>query len=319
MLRWLPPNASGLGGRRLLPSSGGRVRRLCSSSAGSSSAELPSCAPPTPSRLQLFRHARHAAIPMACALECTIELAYYKKRARPSQTKRQADAKLCLRDDVLSLAQVGFGFMDNIIMIQAGDCLSRPLLIREPINHCFSCPGGRPDRHDSRRHARLLHTDRRRPRERALEAGTAHVHSIYRDTSWRLPQVCSDTSGTLFGGVVETLAARLQLTPANLSPEQLKMRISRQWALGGATVGVICGCLLGMSTLCFMDLEKSDRLKRAAELDTIFTHVVEHGYKLLGAERCTLFLHDAGKAELWTKMSTGSKRGQDGRQRLAAC
>ena len=66
-----------------------------------------------------------------------------------------------------------------------------------------------------------------------------------------------------------------------------------------------------------MDLEKSDRLKRAAELDTIFTHVVEHGYKLLGAERCTLFLHDAGKAELWTKMSTGSKRGQAGRQRLA--
>ncbi|EOD29967.1 hypothetical protein EMIHUDRAFT_449715 [Emiliania huxleyi CCMP1516] len=104
-------------------------------------------------------------------------------------------------------------------------------------------------------------------------------------TAAALGNVCSDTSGTLFGGVVETLAARLQLTPANLSPEQLKMRISRQWALGGATVGVICGCLLGMSTLCFMDLEKSDRLKRAAELDTIFTHVVEHGYKLLGAER----------------------------------
>lgn len=233
MLRWLPPNASGLGGRRLLPSSGGRVRRLCSSSAGSSSAELPSCAPPTPSRLQLFRHARHAAIPM-----------------------------------------VGFGFMDNIIMIQAGDLIDTTL---------------------------------------GVTLGFSTL------TAAALGNVCSDTSGTLFGGVVETLAARLQLTPANLSPEQLKMRISRQWALGGATVGVICGCLLGMSTLCFMDLEKSDRLKRAAELDTIFTHVVEHGYKLLGAERCTLFLHDAGKAELWTKMSTGSKRGQDGRQRLAAC
>jgi len=195
----------------------------------------------------------------------------------------------------ISLAQMGFGFMDNIIMIQAGDLIDTTLGVTLGFSTLTAAALGNV------RLKRARHT------------------SIYRDTSWRLRQVCSDTSGTLFGGVVETLTARLQLTPANLSPEQLKMRISRQWALGGATVGVICGCLLGMSTLCFMDLEKSDRLKRAAELDTIFTHVVEHGYKLLGAERCTLFLHDAGKAELWTKMSTGSKRGQAGRQRLAAC
>jgi len=75
--------------------------------------------------------------------------------------------------------------------------------------------------------------------------------------------------------------------------------------IGGAALGDICGCLLGSTSLLFMDLEKADRLKRANELKTIFNSVLNGGRGLLGADRCTLFLFDADKQELWTRTSSG--------------
>ena len=57
-----------------------------------------------------------------------------------------------------------------------------------------------------------------------------------------------------------------------------------------ASAGVIVGCLLGMCSLFFMDLDKADRLKRQAELDTLFETLMEDGHKIIGAERCNLWL-----------------------------
>lgn len=51
------------------------------------------------------------------------------------------------------------------------------------------------------------------------------------------------------------------------------MRVVKLWGTMGAVVGVICGCLLGMTQLLVIDLEKSDRLKKAAELDSMFKSV----------------------------------------------
>ena len=155
---------------------------------------------------------------------------------------------------------VGFGFMDNIIMVQAGDF----------IDSTFGVKFG-------------------------LSTLTAAA----------LGNICSDTSGALFGGVVESFAARLQLPGPNFTPAQANLRVVQRWGTAGATAGIICGCLLGMTNLLFMDLDRSERLKKAAELDTIFRSVVENGHRTLGAERCTLFLYDGEKQELWTKVSLG--------------
>ena len=178
------------------------ARRRCSTAAS----EEP------PSYLQLFRHARLAAVPM-----------------------------------------VGFGFMDNIIMIQAGDLIDSTLGV------------------------------------------TLGLSTL---TAAALGNVCSDTSGCLFGGIVESASERLNLPGPAFTPSQAKMRVVRYWGTGGAIIGVMCGCFLGMTQLFVIDLERSERLKKAAELETIFKSVMENGHTLLGCERVTLYLFDPEKNEL---------------------
>lgn len=125
-------------------------------------------------------------------------------------------------------------------------------------------------------------------------------------TAAALGNVCSDTSGCLFGGIVESLAAKLQLSQPNFTPAQAQMRVVKLWGTGGAVIGVICGCMIGMTQLLVLDLERSDRLKKAKELETIFQAVLAHGKSVIGAQRCTLYLYDKEKDELWTKVSLGT-------------
>jgi len=68
---------------------------------------------------------------------------------------------------------------------------------------------------------------------------------------------------------------------------------------------VICGCLIGMTSLLFMDLEKAERAKRAAELDTIFSTVLASGHGLLKCEKVTLFMVDKEKQQVWSRIKTG--------------
>ena len=155
-----------------------------------------------------------------------------------------------LRRHALTMAvpMVGFGFMDNLVMIQAGD------LIDNSIGVTF---------------------------------GLATL------TSAAYGQIVSDVSGTLSSGVVEAMAAKLGLPRANLSGEQMTLRSVQVYGTLGAVVGVACGCLLGMSCLMFMDLEKSgERLKKAGELRTLYATLMEDGHNVIGAEHCALFLLD---------------------------
>ena len=142
---------------------------------------------------------------------------------------------------------VGFGFMDNLVMIQAGD------LIDNSIGVAF---------------------------------GLATL------TSAAYGQIVSDVSGTLSSGVVEALAASLGLQRAGLTIEQLSQRSVRVSGTAGAVIGVAFGCLLGMGSLLFMDLDKSERLKRQRELRTLYSCLMEEGHKLIGAQHCSLFLLD---------------------------
>ena len=131
-----------------------------------------------------------------------------------------------------AIPMVGFGFMDNIIMIQAGDYIDQTLGVTLGISTLTAAACG---------------------------------------------NICSDVSGTLCGGAVESFVDSMRIERPVLTAAQLRMRVVRFATIGGAALGVVCGCLLGSTSLLFMDLEKAERLKRATELKTIFDSVLNGG------------------------------------------
>lgn len=75
-------------------------------------------------------------------------------------------------------------------------------------------------------------------------------------------QVVSDVCGVCFGGTVEALATKLGLPSPDLTLHQRGLKISRLVATSGAAVGVVCGCMLGMLTLLFVDTASAEREKK---------------------------------------------------------
>ena len=200
-------------------------------------------------RLRLGHAMPRGAIPRGAVRTCASAV------GDAAPTTRQ----LLLHARLAAVPMVGFGFMDNIIMIQAGDYIDATLGVTLGFSTLVAAALG---------------------------------------------NVCSDSSGVLFGGVVESASARLNLTQAQLTVAQARMPITRRAATVGQLVGVICGCFLGMTNLFFMDLEATERLKRAQQLETVFEPVMTGLQSIIAAERCTLFLFDEDKRELWTKIAT---------------
>jgi hypothetical protein len=120
-----------------------------------------------------------------------------------------------------AVPMVGFGFMDNTIMIHAGEYLDNTVGV------------------------------------------TFGLSTL---TAAAMGQVMSDFSGVLFGGTVGELAAKCGLPDPKLTEFQLRTRAVRWVSVGGAAVGVLIGCTLGMSSLLFMDLDRADREKRAKQV-----------------------------------------------------
>ena len=160
-----------------------------------------------------------------------------------------------------AIPMLGFGFMDNIIMIQAGGFIDSTFGV---------------------------------------------VLGLSTLTAAAMGNVVSDTSGTLFGGIVESAVDRMRLTQPRLTDAQRSLRVTKLCGTGGAAVGVIVGCILGASSLLFMDLEKADRLKKLQELQTVSHAVLTKAHALLEAERCSLYFFDQEKAELWTRTTTNN-------------
>ena len=147
----------------------------------------------------------------------------------------------------MGVPMVGFGFIDNLVMIQAGDMIDNTI---------------------------------------GVTFGLATL------TSAAYGQIVSDVAGTVSSGTVEALASSLGLPRAGLTLEQLRLSNVRFAGMAGAVVGVATGCLLGMGCLLFMDLDKSERLKRQGELRTLYKTLMEEGHELIGAQHCALFLLD---------------------------
>jgi len=161
-----------------------------------------------------------------------------------------------------AIPMVGFGFMDNIVMITAGEAIDSTLGVTLGISTMAAAGFG---------------------------------------------QCCSDVAGNLSGGTVDAAVSRMKLQHHGLSEDQLDLKVSRMYKLLGGCVGVVTGCLLGMSCLFFMDTDKADRARKAKELQSIFDHIMTEGKSLFNADRATLFMLDEEKHELWSQIATGSK------------
>lgn len=161
-----------------------------------------------------------------------------------------------------AIPMVGFGFMDNLVMITAGEAIDSTLGV-------------------------------------ALGISTM--------TAAGFGQCCSDVAGNLSGGTVDAAVTRMKLQHHGLSEDQLDLKVSRMYKLLGACVGVVTGCLLGMSCLLFIDTDKADRARKAKELQSIFDHIMTDGRALFNADRATLFMLDEEKHELWSQIATGTK------------
>ncbi|CAM9113380.1 unnamed protein product [Choristocarpus tenellus] len=119
-----------------------------------------------------------------------------------------------------------------------------------------------------------------------------------------LVSVVSDVCGVCFGGTVEAIAVKMGLPSPDLTIAQRGLKISKVTATAGAMVGVVCGCLMGMVTLLFIDTTTKEREKKQREMDTIFATILDDGHHLVGAEKCSLFFVDEDKGELWSKVAT---------------
>lgn len=144
------------------------------------------------------------------------------------------------------LPMVGFGFMDNVIMLQAGE---------------------------------------------AVDASLGVTFGLSTLTAAAVGQIFSDVSGVCFGGVIATVAIKLGFTSTmglNLAQQQTQQ--ARFVATAGRIIGVILGCLLGMSSLVFMELEESTRLRRLKDLQPVLENVIRQSKKSLQAASCHIYL-----------------------------
>jgi len=164
-----------------------------------------------------------------------------------------------------AIPMVGFGFMDNIVMIQAGDLIDNSIGITFGLSTLTAAGFG---------------------------------------------QCISDVAGFTSGGLVDAAVSKLNMPTHGLSQAQLSLKSARIYHTAGGCVGVVIGCLLGMCSLFFMDTDKKERERKARELKTIFETITRDGSKLVSAERCSLWMHDQDKHELWTQVASGTKKGE---------
>jgi len=159
------------------------------------------------------------------------------------------------------IPMIGFGFIDNLVMITAGDLIDQQFGV------------------------------------------TLGLSTL---TAAGLGQCVSDVSGCLSGGLVDGLCSKLKIPHHHLTEKQLDMRISRVYRTVGCCVGVLAGCLLGMSCLLFIDTDAAERARRAKELESIFINTVHQGRTRFGAERATLYLLDERNKEIWSQVSSNA-------------
>jgi len=115
-----------------------------------------------------------------------------------------------------ALPMVGFGFMDQTVLIQAGNMIDCTLGVTMGLSTLTAAAVG---------------------------------------------GICSNASGVLFGGTLDSLARAAGLPGSNLSPSQRALPKVKRLRLGANLAGILVGCMIGMINLLFIDTERSASLK----------------------------------------------------------
>jgi len=115
-----------------------------------------------------------------------------------------------------------------------------------------------------------------------------------------LGNLLSDVGGVWAGGAIEKASGRLGVTAPMLTRAEENHKRTKSTENLGSAFGVAIGCLIGMLPLYFIDSKKSQKLKRQASNESIFTEVFDEMHTLLHAERATLFLLSEDKKHLWS-------------------
>ncbi|RHY18282.1 hypothetical protein DYB32_010405 [Aphanomyces invadans] len=121
---------------------------------------------------------------------------------------------------------VGFGFVDNFILILAGDYIDITLGVSLGISSMAAAGLGNAIRCNA--------------------------------------SVGSDVAGIGLGGAIEDFATHLGLPDPNLTRQQLQLRITRIAHYTGSSVGIFVGCILGMCPLLFLETKEDRMLNSSA-------------------------------------------------------
>lgn len=143
-----------------------------------------------------------------------------------------------------------FGFMDNLIMIQAGGYID------------------------------------------ATFGATLGLATL---AAAAMGQVVSDVSGVIFGSTVERLLQRYNIAKSPcLSNAQRKLPIVRNVTMAAMVLGVTIGCLLGASSLLFVDLHAHERQNRTAQLKDVISDMVKDEDLSVACQQCHIHLAATG-------------------------
>jgi hypothetical protein len=166
---------------------------------------------------------------------------------------------------------VGFGFMDNFIMIQAGGYIDSTL---------------------------------------GVKFGLATL------TAAAMGQVVSDVSGVLFGNTVDNAITRTGLVkPSNLSPAQRLLPISRRVSLAGAVLGVIIGCGLGATSLCFVPHhEHSEAREKWEKMKEVLSEMLRTND--IECDDCTVYLVESPLSRDYTSCGESERIPSSGQTRI---
>lgn len=121
-----------------------------------------------------------------------------------------------------------------------------------------------------------------------------------------LGNTVSDVAGVWCGDAVEGAAAKLNLPMHGLSTAQLGLKTTRLYRTIGGSIGIVVGCLIGMTCLLFMDTDRADKAKKAKELKSIFESIMTEGHELVHADRATLWMFDSQNNLLWSRVAMGT-------------
>jgi len=122
-----------------------------------------------------------------------------------------------------------------------------------------------------------------------------------------LGQCVSDMTGVLFGSTVEAMATKLGLPMPMMTARQRQARISKFAAMSGSCLGVLCGCLLGMTSLLFLNTKETEKKKHFQHVNTVYSAFMLDGQRMIGCDYASCLVVDKEKGTFWSRyaMSTG--------------